>query len=217
MTAILGYTELLRDGSLSHADQSRYLTIIQHNGDALLALINDVLDLSRIEAGQLQHEQRLFSVTELLDEVVDSLTLRASEKQIDLTLSYVTELPATVSGDAFRLRQILVNLVGNAVKFTEEGSVRVRAGWSESEQQLEVSVEDTGIGISESEVQKIFQPFSQADASHSRRYTGTGLGLSIARQLARSEGGYHCFQRTEQGQSFCAEYAVVPGLRIRHQ
>ena len=90
MTAILGYTELLRDGSLSHADQSRYLTIIQHNGDALLALINDVLDLSRIEAGQLQHEQRLFSVTELLDEVVDSLTLRASEKQIDLTLSYVT-------------------------------------------------------------------------------------------------------------------------------
>lgn len=189
MTAILGYTELLRDGSLSHADQSRYLTIIQHNGDALLALINDVLDLSRIEAGQLQHEQRLFSVTELLDEVVDSLTLRASEKQIDLTLSYVTELPATVSGDAFRLRQILVNLVGNAVKFTEEGSVRVRAGWSESAQQLEVSVEDTGIGISESEVQKIFQPFSQADASHSRRYTGTGLGLSIARQLARSEGG----------------------------
>lgn len=189
MTAILGYTELLRDGSLSHADQSRYLTIIQHNGDALLALINDVLDLSRIEAGQLHNEQRLFSVTELLDEVVDSLQLRAAEKDVGLELAYLSSMPKTASGDAFRLRQILVNLVGNAVKFTEDGQVQVRASWSESEQQLEVSVEDTGIGISETELQKIFQPFSQADASHSRRYTGTGLGLSIARQLARSQGG----------------------------
>ncbi|HBC19821.1 MAG TPA: hybrid sensor histidine kinase/response regulator, partial [Alcanivorax sp.] len=93
MTAILGYTELLRDGSLSQADQNRYLTIIQHNGDALLALINDVLDLSRIEAGQLHNEQRLFSVTELLDEVVDSLQLRAQEKQIDLRLDYLSTMP----------------------------------------------------------------------------------------------------------------------------
>ena len=189
MTAILGYTELLRDGSLSQADQNRYLTIIQHNGDALLALINDVLDLSRIEAGQLHNEQRLFSVTELLDEVVDSLQLRAQEKQIDLRLDYLSSMPMTVCGDAFRLRQILVNLVGNAVKFTEEGHVQVCAGWSEVEQQLQLSVEDSGIGISDAEQQKIFQPFSQADASHSRRYTGTGLGLSIARQLARSQGG----------------------------
>ncbi|MED5387623.1 MAG: ATP-binding protein [Pseudomonadota bacterium] len=189
MTAILGYTELLRDGSLSHADQSRYLTIIQHNGDALLALINDVLDLSRIEAGQLHKEERLFSVSELLDEVVDSLTLRAGEKGIGLELKYQSAMPPTVTGDAFRLRQILINLIGNAVKFTEQGRVRVSAVWSETDQQLQVAVQDTGIGISETELQKIFQPFSQADASHSRRYTGTGLGLSIARQLARSQGG----------------------------
>ncbi|WP_414431968.1 ATP-binding protein [Alcanivorax sp. IL2] len=203
MTAILGYTELLRDGSLSQADQNRYLTIIQQNGDALLALINDVLDLSRIEAGQLHNEQRLFSVTELLDEVVDSLQLRAQEKQIDLGLNYLSAMPMTVCGDAFRLRQILVNLVGNAVKFTEEGQVQVRASWSEVEQQLQVSVEDSGIGISDAEQQKIFQPFSQADASHSRRYTGTGLGLSIARQLARSQGGdISVFSELNKGSHF---------------
>ena len=203
MTAILGYTELLRDGSLSQADQNRYLTIIQHNGDALLALINDVLDLSRIEAGQLHNEQRLFSVTELLDEVVDSLQLRAQEKQIDLRLDYLSTMPVTVCGDAFRLRQILVNLVGNAVKFTEEGQVQVCAGWSEVEQQLQLSVEDSGIGISDAEQQKIFQPFSQADASHSRRYTGTGLGLSIARQLARSQGGdISVFSELNKGSHF---------------
>ena len=203
MTAILGYTELLRDGSLSQADQNRYLTIIQQNGDALLALINDVLDLSRIEAGQLHNEQRLFSVTELLDEVVDSLQLRAQEKQIDLRLDYLSTMPVTVCGDAFRLRQILVNLVGNAVKFTEEGQVQVRASWSEVEQQLQVSVEDSGIGISDAEQQKIFQPFSQADASHSRRYTGTGLGLSIARQLARSQGGdISVFSELNKGSHF---------------
>ncbi|HBC19820.1 MAG TPA: hybrid sensor histidine kinase/response regulator, partial [Alcanivorax sp.] len=112
-------------------------------------------------------------------------------------------MPVTVCGDAFRLRQILVNLVGNAVKFTEEGQVQVCAGWSEVEQQLQLSVEDSGIGISDAEQQKIFQPFSQADASHSRRYTGTGLGLSIARQLARSQGGdISVFSELNKGSHF---------------
>ncbi|MCG8394278.1 MAG: ATP-binding protein [Pseudomonadales bacterium] len=189
MTAILGYTELLRDGELSAAEQNRYLTIIQHNGDALLALINDVLDLSRIEAGQLHDEQRLFAVSDLLDDAVESLQLRAAEKDVSLSLDYVTDMPPTVCGDAFRLRQVLVNLVGNAVKFTEEGYVHVSVSWSEQEQTLQVAVEDTGIGISEAALSKIFQPFSQADASHSRRYSGTGLGLSIDRQLAISQGG----------------------------
>ncbi len=189
MTAILGYTELLRGGSLSREEQRRYLTIIQHNGDALLALINDVLDLSRIEAGQVSNEQRVFSPQELLDEVVDSLQLRAREKGLRLGLSLSGTLPATVCGDVFRLRQILMNLAGNAVKFTEHGHVNVQAGWDESTQSLQVQVEDTGIGISETQLKSIFQPFSQADASHSRRYAGTGLGLSIARELARAQGG----------------------------
>ncbi|MZR61449.1 ATP-binding protein [Alcanivorax sp. DP30] len=189
MTAILGYTELLRGGVLSAEEQKRYLNIIQHNGDALLALINDVLDLSRIEAGQVTSEQRLFSPQDLLDEVVDSLHLRAREKGLALELTSSGRLPATVSGDVFRLRQILMNLAGNAVKFTEHGHVRVLASWDTAGQSLKVRVEDTGIGISESELRSIFQPFSQADASHSRRYTGTGLGLSIARELARAQGG----------------------------
>ena len=189
MTAILGYTELLRGGVPTPEEQKRYLTIIQHNGDALLALINDVLDLSRIEAGQVTSELRLFSPQELLDEVVDSLQLRALEKGLALELTSSTPLPATVSGDVFRLRQILMNLAGNAVKFTEHGHVKVLASWDTAAQSLKVQVQDTGIGISESQLRSIFQPFSQADASHSRRYTGTGLGLSIARELARAQGG----------------------------
>ena len=123
MTAILGYTELLRNGTLSPGDQKRYLSIIQHNGDALLALINDVLDLSRIEAGQVMSEQRLFSPQEVRDEVVDSLLLKAREKGLELKLELLTPLPAALFGDLFRLRQILVNLAGNAVKFTEHGHV----------------------------------------------------------------------------------------------
>ncbi|MGB1465023.1 MAG: ATP-binding protein [Alcanivorax nanhaiticus] len=189
MTAILGYTELLRNGALSPGDQKRYLSIIQHNGDALLALINDVLDLSRIEAGQVMSEQRLFSPQELLDEVVDSLLLKAQEKGLELKLELLTPLPAALFGDLFRLRQILVNLAGNAVKFTEHGHVCVKTSWDGLAQSLKVRVEDTGIGISESQLKSIFQPFSQADASHSRRYAGTGLGLSIARELARAQGG----------------------------
>lgn len=210
MTAILGYTELLRDGSLSAADTRRYLTIIQHNGDALLALINDVLDLSRIEAGQLHPEQRLFAVRVLLDEVIDSLQLRAIEKDIELRIHYLADMPPTVSGDAFRLRQILVNLIGNAVKFTEQGRVYVAVNWDEQESRLDVSVEDTGIGISEGELDRIFQPFSQADASHTRRYTGTGLGLSIAQQLARAQGGdIQVFSALKQGSCFVLDIPLV--------
>ena len=189
MTAILGYTELLRGGELSVQEQQRYLTIIQHNGDALLALINDVLDLSRIEAGQVTSDLRAFSPQDLLDEVVDSLQLRAREKGLSLELKLTSPLPALVSGDVFRLRQILMNLAGNAVKFTEHGFVRVHASWDHGEQSIKVKVEDSGIGISECQLKSIFQPFSQADASHSRRYAGTGLGLSIARELARAQGG----------------------------
>lgn len=203
MTAILGYTELLRSGSATPGDQARFLTIIQQNGDALLALINDVLDLSRIEAGQVSSEQHLFSPQELLDEVVDSLQLRAREKGLNLSLSLGSALPATVSGDVFRLRQILMNLAGNAVKFTEHGYVSVQASWDDDDQSLKVRVDDTGIGISESQLKSIFQPFSQVDASHSRRYTGTGLGLSIARELARAQGGdITAFSREGKGSQF---------------
>ena len=210
MTAILGYTELLRDGSLNATDKRRYLTIIQHNGDALLALINDVLDLSRIEAGQLHPEQRLFSARVLLDEVIDSLQLRAIEKNIELRIHYLADMPPTVSGDAFRLRQILVNLIGNAVKFTERGRVHVGVNWDEEASRLNVSVEDTGIGISEGELSRIFQPFSQADASHTRRYTGTGLGLSIARQLARAQDGdIQVFSTLNQGSCFVLDIPLV--------
>lgn len=189
MTAILGYTELLRDGGLSEQERAHFLTIIQHNGDALLALINDVLDLSRIEAGQLLAEHTAFSLLRVLDEVVSTLLFRAEEKGIELVLDIPNPLPPYVEGDAYRLRQIVMNLVGNAVKFTRQGRVSVRAQWQPEMGVLTVAVSDTGIGIRATALETIFQPFSQADASHTREYAGTGLGLSIARQLARSQGG----------------------------
>ncbi|MDX1803018.1 MAG: ATP-binding protein [Alcanivorax sp.] len=215
MTAILGYTELLRDGSLNRLEQARYVNIIQNNGDALLALINDVLDLSRIEAGQLRLEQRIFAVTELLDEIMASHRLRAEEKQLALTLNYQGEIPQALCGDAFRLRQILMNLIGNAVKFTEHGAVDVDVAWVDERSELQIAVRDTGIGMSDTELASIFQPFSQADASHSRRYAGTGLGLSIARQLARSQGGdIVASSRSGAGSCFelCLQLAPVSQL-----
>ena len=205
MTAILGYAELLREGRGSDQERQHYLNIIQQNGDALLALINDVLDLSRIEAGQLHREESIFSVPGLLDDIVESFRLRAAEKGLELALIQEDELPAALNGDVFRLRQIVVNLVGNALKFTEQGAIQIYASWHSDAQRLQIRVEDTGIGISETQLQTIFQPFTQADVSHTRRYMGSGLGLSIARELARAQGGDIRVVSNSRGSCFTLE------------
>ena len=190
MTAILGYTELLRDGHLSARERAEYLDIIQHNSDALLVLINEVLDLSRIEAGQLVLEEREFSLPAVLDDVVQSHALRAREKGIELSLRYLTPVPERLLSDPFRIRQILVNLLGNAIKFTERGSVTLEVRWRpDTVAPLVVVVTDTGIGIPDKALEHVFEPFRQLDATDSREHGGSGLGLAIARQLSRSLGG----------------------------
>jgi signal transduction histidine kinase/CheY-like chemotaxis protein len=190
MTAILGYTELLENPALSHEERQRYLSVVQQNGDALMALISDVLDLSRIEAGQLKVERQRCKLPVLMKEMIYSLSLKAREKGIRLELEYMTAVPAEITTDPFRVRQILGNLIGNAIKFTDEGRVVVRVGWEEGLQNcLHLQVEDTGIGMPREELERVFEPFSQVDDSHTRRHGGSGLGLAIARQLARSLGG----------------------------
>jgi signal transduction histidine kinase/CheY-like chemotaxis protein len=190
MTAILGYTDLLRREQLSAEDQRAYLDIIQQNGDALLALISDVLDLSRIEAGQVQVEHRPFNLPALLDEVITTHELRAREKGLHLRMLFDSSIPEQIVTDPFRLRQILVNLVGNAVKFTDAGDVYLRVSWEPGLQSfLHARVIDSGVGISEQSLADIFEPFSQVDSSHTRRFGGSGLGLAIARELSRSLGG----------------------------
>ncbi|MCB1837922.1 MAG: response regulator, partial [Alcanivoracaceae bacterium] len=186
----LGYAELLESPELSEQERRRYLAIIQQNGDALMALISDVLDLSRIEAGQVKVERQPCDIPALMKDVLNSHMLRARHKRIDLSLRYLDAVPREIYTDAFRLRQILGNLVSNAIKFTEEGGVEVRVRWEDGLQPcLHVDIADTGIGIPAASLPHVFEPFSQVDESHTRRFGGTGLGLAIARQLARSLGG----------------------------
>jgi signal transduction histidine kinase/ActR/RegA family two-component response regulator len=189
MTAILGFAdELLLDleaGSTQRAEPA--LRTIQRNGQHLLRVLDDVLDAAKIESGKLQLELVACSPVELADDVCELLRQRAQAKGLRLVVEPLPAAPAAIWTDATRARQILVNLVGNAIKFTEEGEVRVKVGADGERAAFEVV--DTGIGISPEQQAKLFEPFTQADATSGRRQGGTGLGLSISRKIARLLGG----------------------------
>jgi PAS domain S-box-containing protein len=188
MTAILGYAELLAEDSAHQPpDQVDAITTIRRNGEHLLAIINDILDLSKIEAGKMTLERISMSVVEVIDDVCRLLQQRALDRQIRLACEYATPVPRAILGDPLRLRQVVVNLVGNAVKFTNAGEVKVVCGFSEGE--LSIKVIDTGIGMSPEQVSRLFGCFEQADTSMTRRFGGTGLGLRICKQLAMLMGG----------------------------
>ncbi len=187
MNAILGFTELLRRGfGKSERESYRYLDTIHHSGRHLLALINDILDLSKVEAGQLVVEPIACAPHEIVRGAVEELRVKAREKGVALELEAVGDLPATVQTDPGRVRQVVLNLLSNAVKFTERGQVTVRMQCRRG--RFTVEVQDSGIGIAEDKIEAMFDPFTQADASISRR-GGTGLGLAISRRLARALGG----------------------------
>jgi len=190
MTAILGFTDVLL-AEISDPSHRSALETIRRNGESLLGLINDILDLSKVEAGMVEAEFDWHAVDELLDEVVALMQLRARSKGITLGVRYEAPIPRRVRTDATRARQVIVNLVSNAVKFTEVGGVTLVPRWLDSDGggMLEVAVEDTGIGLTEEQQSRIFKPFEQADASTTRKYGGTGLGLSISQRLAEQLGG----------------------------
>ena len=186
MNAIIGFTELLLDGPLD-AQQRRHLQTVQHSSRALLGLLNDILDTAKLDRGAVELENLDFSLRELCEQVCDSQRLAAEAKGLQLQLNYPGELGDYFKGDALRLRQVLTNLLGNAVKFTERGQVCLRvAGVAGA---LRLQVEDSGIGIAADRLERIFDPFAQADASMSRRFGGTGLGTTISRQLVELMGG----------------------------
>jgi signal transduction histidine kinase/CheY-like chemotaxis protein/HPt (histidine-containing phosphotransfer) domain-containing protein len=188
MNAILGYTDVLRRGFDSSPQERRqYLDTIHASGEHLLSLINDILDLSKIEASRMPLELARHSPHQILTDVLRVLQMKAEEKGIGLELGCEQPIPETVLTDAVRLRQVLINLVGNAIKFTEQGGVRIVARLESK--RLALDVIDTGIGISAEGQQTIFEPFAQADTSITRRFGGTGLGLTISRHLARAMGG----------------------------
>ncbi|MTI14214.1 response regulator [Sansalvadorimonas verongulae] len=191
MNGVLGMLELLRDTRLEKS-QKDYLETAYGSADALLQIINDILDFSKIEAGKLELEQIDMSPSSLADDVSALLASRAREKKIELGCYTDVKMPAAVKGDPVRLRQVLTNLLGNAVKFTESGEVVVRAlykGTENNQHTILFEVEDTGIGIPEEVVPTLFQPFTQADGSTTRKFGGTGLGLTISRQLVEIMGG----------------------------
>jgi signal transduction histidine kinase/ActR/RegA family two-component response regulator len=190
MTAILGFAdELLAEAEAAQPERSgaAALRTIKRNGEHLLRILDDVLDAAKIESGKLQLEIRACSPTELADDVVELLRGRAESKGLRLVVEPQANAPHAVSTDPTRARQILVNLVGNAIKFTEQGEVRVRV--SGDGERAVFDVVDTGIGIAPEQQAKLFEPFTQADGSLGRRFGGTGLGLSISRKLARVLGG----------------------------
>ncbi len=191
MTAILGFSDLLQE-TVSDPEQLDAVGTIRRNGEYLLRIINDILDLSKIEAGKMLVEFIPCSPCAVLAEVVSLVGVRAKAKNIPLELVYEGSMPQTIHTDPTRLRQILINLVGNAVKFTEVGHVRLVARVAGSDSpcpKLQVDVCDTGLGMTPEQAAKIFQPFSQADASTTRRFGGTGLGLAISKRLAEKLGG----------------------------
>ena len=186
MNAVIGMSGLLLD-TLLNAEQRDYAATIRDSGDALLTIINDILDFSKIEAGRMDIERQPFDLRDCVESALDLIALRAAEKQLELAYVFEGEVPAGVLGDVTRLRQILLNLLSNAVKFTEAGEV-VLTVTGEGEM-LHVTVRDTGIGLSAAGLAKLFQSFSQADASTTRKYGGTGLGLAISKKLAELMGG----------------------------
>ena len=187
MNSVIGFTSLLRTTELTE-EQAHFTKMIETSGEGLLEIINDVLDISKIEAGRLELSFEGVDPTLLAHEVMAMMHSRADEKKVALNLEISGELPALVRTDRARLRQILINLLGNALKFTAEGSVTLEAAYT-NDSRLEFRVQDTGIGIPEERIDRLFKPFSQVDSSTTRNYGGTGLGLAICKRLSEAMGG----------------------------
>jgi len=192
MNAVLGVAYLLENTALSET-QKEYVGMIRSSGQVLLGILNDVLDFSKIEAGRMELAPTEFRIRAVLDSVARVMTLNASARGISLAVNADADVPPVLVGDAMRLQQILINLVGNAIKFTERGGVTVRVVLCQSprpdEVTLRLAVRDTGIGMDTEQLSRLFSAFSQADASTTRRFGGTGLGLAICRRLAELMGG----------------------------
>lgn len=214
MTAVLGFAEMLK----AHSDDREYrdkVATITRNAKYLLALLNDILDLSKIEAGKMDIKHESVSVPKLIEDVQALMDNRSAEEGVPLTFKFTSDVPSFVTADRIRVRQILVNLIGNALKFTDEGTVRVQIDVANIEHAigsnsagsgehfLRIQIIDTGIGMTQEQVAALFQPFTQASAETSRKFGGTGLGLSISRRLAEAmEGHISVASKFRQGSTF---------------
>lgn len=213
MNAIIGMADLLLESELT-PEQQQYVQVFQSAGENLLNIINDIIDISKVEAGHIQLETIEFNLNDIIEKICDVMAVRAHEKGLELVYNIMPDVPTDILGDPTRLRQILVNLIGNAIKFTEKGEIFIQIGKqkiTKSSVEILFTVTDTGIGMSAEQAEKIFDAFSQADSSITRKYGGTGLGLAISKQLVELMGG-HIMVESKPGQgstfSFTAQFAI---------
>lgn len=215
LTAVLGFAEVLGGQAGKNPELTHCTDAIQRNGTLLLKIIDDILDLSKVEAQRLEVENIDFNLAETLRDVGAALDLKAQEKGIALEFPIPPEARGTYCSDPIRIKQILLNIVGNAIKFTSQGSVKVKVEVSAGDgggtsRKLHILVSDTGVGLTTEQVKRLFHPFSQADSSTRRNYGGTGLGLSIAQHLARALGGDVKLLKSAAGQG--SEFEITIGL-----
>lgn len=210
MTAINGFSELLLDENISQAERKSAIQTIQRNGKHLLAIINDILDLSKVEAGRLELEMSHVSPAELMHDVIVLLAGRAESQGNQLVGALRGEIPKTIHGDPTRLKQALMNLIGNAIKFTKDGTVQIILECDSANQRLSYKVVDSGIGMTQKQLSHIFEPFRQADTSTTREYGGTGLGLTITSRIAEAMGG-HVTVESEPGKGSTFTLTVATG------
>jgi|GEM_PF-6750482 len=214
MTAILGYTDMLKESDLPLEQKTDCIRTIRSSGEQLLKIINDILDISAMETGDITIDRKDTFIVQILDEVASLMRARAHKKKIDLEIQYQSPVPQSIPSDPARLRQILINLVGNAIKFTEEGGVNLAVrteGLDRSDPQLLIEVIDTGIGMSDEQMADLFNEFTQADESMTRQFGGMGLGLAISKRLAGLLGGDITVRSTlREGSCFTLSIATGP-------
>lgn len=210
LTAILGYSDMLRDFDQSPEDIEHEVDSIIRSGSHLQRIINDILDLSKIEAGQLVIEEIEVQPAPILHDVESIFGARAREKGVEFKVDYDYPVPKVIKSDPTRLKQIIFNLCGNAIKFTERGLITVKMSYLEDQEEVKFQVIDTGIGMNEEEMSRLFTPFSQADSSTTRKYGGTGLGLCISRELSQKLGG-DISVSSEKGKGTTFEFTISTG------
>jgi signal transduction histidine kinase/ActR/RegA family two-component response regulator len=208
--AIVGFSELLMEPQIEEKEKSQYLLTIKRNGNLLSALINDILDLAKVESGRIDTEAIDVSVNELMSEITSAMAPKAAMKGVALVIRWNPDVPSVIKTDPIRLKQILVNVIGNAIKFTDEGRIicALRVTVKKGRRILHIEVIDSGVGIPEDQRPRLFRPFSQADNSITRKYGGTGLGLILSRKLAQALGGDLVLQKSEPGKGSTFEITV---------